>query len=122
MSRPALAGRVRIQSDFGGKCVGGQTKEGQMHVSALKKSLTTQLGEGWGRTQLARGHLFTWQEAALEAAGLKMMEGSQAQGQPWANRSRDAISKTPSQNRTGGVVQGLGPEFKSQHHQKKKKR
>jgi hypothetical protein len=30
--------------------------------------------------------------------------------------------KNPSQKRTGGVAQGVGPEFKSQHHKKKKKK
>jgi hypothetical protein len=30
--------------------------------------------------------------------------------------------KNPSQKRTGGVAQGVGPEFKSQHHTHKKKK
>jgi hypothetical protein len=29
--------------------------------------------------------------------------------------------KNPSQKRAGGMVQGVGPEFKSQYHKKKKK-
>jgi hypothetical protein len=36
-----------------------------------------------------------------------------------ANSSRDPILKKPSQKRAGGVVQGVGPEFKPQYHQKK---
>jgi hypothetical protein len=44
-----------------------------------------------------------------------------------AKNSWDPISKkkkkkkNPSQQRTGGVVQGVGPEFKPQYHKKKKK-
>jgi hypothetical protein len=30
--------------------------------------------------------------------------------------------KTPSQKRTGGVAEGVGPEFKPQYHKKKKKK
>jgi hypothetical protein len=30
------------------------------------------------------------------------------------------LKKTPSQKRTGGVAQGVGPEFKSQFWKKKK--
>jgi hypothetical protein len=33
----------------------------------------------------------------------------------WANSSRDPILKNPSQKRTGGVAQGVDPEFKPQH-------
>jgi hypothetical protein len=33
-----------------------------------------------------------------------------------ANSSQDPISKTPSQNRSGGVPQGEDPEFKAQYH------
>jgi hypothetical protein len=33
---------------------------------------------------------------------------------------RDPLSKNPSQKRADGVVQGVGPEFKPQHHKKKK--
>jgi hypothetical protein len=29
--------------------------------------------------------------------------------------------KNPSQKRAGGMAQGVGPEFKSQYHKKKKK-
>jgi hypothetical protein len=32
-----------------------------------------------------------------------------------ANSSPDPILKNPSQKRTGGVAQGVGPEFKPQH-------
>jgi hypothetical protein len=38
-----------------------------------------------------------------------------------ANSSQDPISKKPSQKITGGVAQGVGPEFKPQYHKKKKK-
>jgi hypothetical protein len=31
----------------------------------------------------------------------------------WTNSSRDPISKNPSQKRAAGVVQGVGPEFKT---------
>jgi hypothetical protein len=41
------------------------------------------------------------------------------QNQPWANSSRDPVSKTPSQKRDGGVAQGVGSEFKPQYHKKK---
>jgi hypothetical protein len=37
------------------------------------------------------------------------------QSQPWANNSRDPISKNPSQKRAGGLTQGVGPEFKPQY-------
>jgi hypothetical protein len=38
------------------------------------------------------------------------------------NSSQDPISKKNSaQKRAGEVAQGVGPEFKPQHHQKKKK-
>jgi hypothetical protein len=39
----------------------------------------------------------------------------------WANSSRDPISKIPNTKMAGGVVQGVGPEFKPQNCQKKKK-
>jgi hypothetical protein len=40
----------------------------------------------------------------------------------WAYSLRDAIlKKSPSQKRTGGVAQGVGPKFKSQYLKKKKK-
>jgi hypothetical protein len=37
----------------------------------------------------------------------------------WANSLQDPISKIPLQKRVGGVSQGVGPEFKPQHHKKK---
>jgi hypothetical protein len=41
----------------------------------------------------------------------------------WANSLQAPISKkNPSQKRTGGVTQGIGPEFKPQYCKKKKKR
>jgi hypothetical protein len=33
----------------------------------------------------------------------------------WANSSQDPVSKKPT---IGGVVQGVGPEFKPQYHKK----
>jgi hypothetical protein len=39
-----------------------------------------------------------------------------------ANSSRDPTSKTPSQKRAGGMVQGVGPQFKPQYCKKKKKK
>jgi hypothetical protein len=36
-----------------------------------------------------------------------------------ANSLGDSISKNPSQERAGGVAQGVGPEFKPQCHKKK---
>jgi hypothetical protein len=36
-----------------------------------------------------------------------------------ANSLRDPISKNPSPKRAGGVVQGVGPEFKPQYRKKK---
>jgi hypothetical protein len=38
-----------------------------------------------------------------------------------ANRSQDPISKKPITKRAGGVAQGVGPQFKPQYCQKKKK-
>jgi hypothetical protein len=35
-----------------------------------------------------------------------------------ANSSQDLISKNPSQERAGGVTQGVDTEFKSQYHKK----
>jgi hypothetical protein len=40
------------------------------------------------------------------------------QSQPWANSSRDPILKKPFTKKTGGVAQGVGPEFKPQYHKK----
>jgi hypothetical protein len=39
-----------------------------------------------------------------------------------ANRSQDPISKKPSQERAGGIAQGVGPEFKCQYHTHTKKK
>jgi hypothetical protein len=39
-----------------------------------------------------------------------------------ANSSQDPISKNPSQKRSGGMAQGVGPEFKPQYRKKKRKR
>jgi hypothetical protein len=46
----------------------------------------------------------------------------------WANSLSNSISRkqnktkqNPSQQRAGGVAQGVGPEFKSQHHKKRVK-
>jgi hypothetical protein len=36
----------------------------------------------------------------------------------WAKSLRDPILKNLSQKRAGGMVQGVGPEFKPQNHQK----
>jgi hypothetical protein len=36
-----------------------------------------------------------------------------------ANSSPDPILKNPSYKRAGGVAQGVGPEFKPQHREKK---
>jgi hypothetical protein len=44
-------------------------------------------------------------------------QGSKA---AWTNSSQDPISKNPSQKRADRVAQGIGPEFKPQHHTKKK--
>jgi hypothetical protein len=45
------------------------------------------------------------------------------QSQPWANSSRDPISKkTHHKEKAGGVAQDGGPEFKSQYCKRKKKR
>jgi hypothetical protein len=40
---------------------------------------------------------------------------------PWASSSRDPISKNPSPKRGGRVAQGVGPEFKPQYREEKKK-
>jgi hypothetical protein len=40
----------------------------------------------------------------------------------WANSLQDSISKKPithTHKRTGGVAQGVDPEFKSQYHKRK---
>jgi hypothetical protein len=39
-----------------------------------------------------------------------------------ANHSRAPVLKTPFTKRAGGVVQGVGPEFKLWYHKKKKKK
>jgi hypothetical protein len=36
------------------------------------------------------------------------------------SQPRQYLKKNPSQKRTGGMVQGVGPEFKPQYHGKKK--
>jgi hypothetical protein len=39
------------------------------------------------------------------------------QSQPWQiGRERPYLEKNPSQQRAGGVAQGVGPEFKPQFH------
>jgi hypothetical protein len=41
----------------------------------------------------------------------------------WTNSSWDSyLEKNPLQKRACGVAQGIGPEFKPQHHQKKKRK
>jgi hypothetical protein len=47
------------------------------------------------------------------------------QSQPWANSSGDHILKIPITKKkagTGGVAQGVDPEFKLQYCKKKKKK
>jgi hypothetical protein len=44
------------------------------------------------------------------------------QSQPGQTVCEIIPQKYPSQKRAGGVAQGVGPEFKPQHHQKKKKK
>jgi hypothetical protein len=39
----------------------------------------------------------------------------------WTNSSQEPISKNPSQKRAGGMVQGVGYEFKLQHCKNKQK-
>jgi hypothetical protein len=39
-----------------------------------------------------------------------------------ANSYKTLSQKNPSQERAGGVAQGIGPEFKPQYHKKKKRR
>jgi hypothetical protein len=39
----------------------------------------------------------------------------------WVNSSQDPISKKPITKRAGGVAQGVGPEFKREHHETKTK-
>jgi hypothetical protein len=40
----------------------------------------------------------------------------------WANSPQDPISKKTSQKRAGGVALCVGPEFKPQNRQKRKKK
>jgi hypothetical protein len=40
--------------------------------------------------------------------------------QPWQILRETLSRKKPSKERAGGVVQGVGPEFKPQYHKKKK--
>jgi hypothetical protein len=44
------------------------------------------------------------------------------QSQPRQIVPETLSQKNPSQKRAGGVVQGVGPEFKPQYHKKKKKK
>jgi hypothetical protein len=39
--------------------------------------------------------------------------------QPGQTVMRPYFKKNPSQKRTGGVAQGVGPEFKNQYHKKR---
>jgi hypothetical protein len=41
---------------------------------------------------------------------------------PGKEFARPSLGKNPSQKRAGGMAEGVGPEFKPQHHQKKKKK
>jgi hypothetical protein len=43
------------------------------------------------------------------------------QSQPMQRVCKTLSRKYSSQKRTGGVAQGVGPEFKYQYHKKKKK-
>jgi hypothetical protein len=43
------------------------------------------------------------------------------QSQPWQIVLETLSQKNPSQKRSGGVAQGVGPEFKPQYQKKKKK-
>jgi hypothetical protein len=53
---------------------------------------------------------------ATQEAEIRRIE---AQSQPWANSSaRPYVEKNPSQKKTGGVAQGVGPEFKCQYQTK----
>jgi hypothetical protein len=48
--------------------------------------------------------------------------GSWFKASPWQIVHKTLSGKNPSQKRAGGVAQGIGPEFKLQYHQKKKKK
>jgi hypothetical protein len=47
--------------------------------------------------------------------------GLQFKASPWQIVQETQSRKNPSQKRAGRVAQGVGPEFKPQCHQKKKK-
>jgi hypothetical protein len=53
-------------------------------------------------------------------SGGKDQERLWFKGQPGQIVCETLISKTPITKRTGGVAQGVGPEFKPQYHKKKK--
>jgi hypothetical protein len=47
---------------------------------------------------------------------------TEVQSQPRQIAPKTLPLKNPFQRRAGGVAQGIGPDFKSQYHKKKKKR
>jgi hypothetical protein len=49
-------------------------------------------------------------------------DSDQKDHQPRQMVHKTLSGKNPSQKRAGGVAQGVGPKFKPQYHQKKKKR
>jgi hypothetical protein len=54
------------------------------------------------------------QEAEIRRTAVRSQPGQIVQ--------ENSISKNLSQKRAGGMAQGVGPEFKPQYHQKKKKK
>jgi hypothetical protein len=40
---------------------------------------------------------------------------------PYLRKKKKSKNKNPSQEKAGGLAQGVGPEFKPQYHKKKKK-
>jgi hypothetical protein len=67
----------------------------------------------------------SWAPVALPvilATSEAEMRRLKVQRQPGQIVCETPILKNPSQKRASGVAQGIGPEFKPQYHQKKKKK
>jgi hypothetical protein len=64
---------------------------------------------------------YRWLLPTILAAQEAEIRRTEVQSQPRQIVLKTLSQKNPSQKRAGGVAQGLGPEFKPQYHQKKKR-
>jgi hypothetical protein len=96
----------------------------QILSSDSKTCLATGWGWGEGRNDNIPASCIESKQALNGAGGSQLLRrqrlGDQFEASP-GNSLQNPILKNPSQKRTGGVVQGVGPEFKPQQCKKKSK-